>query len=248
MSNIYEALEQAQRDNRPLSEVSQHRHDPVPVMKQKAGGIGATTLEKEMVFLYQSIQALLPHCREKALQIIGSQSGDGVSTVVRELALAVATRFGKKVLIIDAAYHNPGQATYFQIGNKQGWKEAICGGHPVENACYPAGNNNIFVSPISPEAFAEEGFFHEITVALLDRLKKMFDLIIIDSAPLAVSPGSIAPSRNVDGVVLVVEAEKTKWHDAASVRDRILKNGGTICGMVLNKRRFHIPERIYRLL
>jgi len=50
----------------------------------------------------------------------------------------------------------------------------------------------------------------------------------------------------VDGVVLVVEAEKTRWQVVESLKEKIENSGGNILGMVFNKRRFYIPENIYR--
>jgi Mrp family chromosome partitioning ATPase len=52
----------------------------------------------------------------------------------------------------------------------------------------------------------------------------------------------------VDGVVLVVEAEKTRWPVAETVRDKIKNSGGNILGIVLNKRRYYIPDWIYNKL
>jgi Mrp family chromosome partitioning ATPase len=52
----------------------------------------------------------------------------------------------------------------------------------------------------------------------------------------------------VDGVVLVVEADKTRWPVAQSVKERIIQHGGNVLGMVLNKRRYYIPGFIYNRL
>jgi Mrp family chromosome partitioning ATPase len=52
----------------------------------------------------------------------------------------------------------------------------------------------------------------------------------------------------VDGVVLVLEAEKTRKPVAENLKNRILQNGGNILGMVFNNRRYHIPESVYKRL
>ncbi len=48
------------------------------------------------------------------------------------------------------------------------------------------------------------------------------------------------------GVVLVVEAEKTKWPVAAAVRDKIIQHGGNVLGIVFNRRKYYIPGWLYR--
>ena len=79
-------------------------------------------------------------------------------------------------------------------------------------------------------------------------LKLKFDLVLIDSPPLMVSPDALALVSKVDGVVLVVEAEKTKWRTARYVREQIEMVGGKILGIVFNKRRYYIPQSIYKNL
>jgi Mrp family chromosome partitioning ATPase len=81
-----------------------------------------------------------------------------------------------------------------------------------------------------------------------DSLRQRYDLVLIDSAPLEVSPDGIEISRRVDGVVLVVEAEKTRWQVVENLKEKILNNGGSIIGIVFNKRRFYIPDAIYNRL
>jgi len=52
----------------------------------------------------------------------------------------------------------------------------------------------------------------------------------------------------VDGVVLVLEADKTRKPVAENLKNRILQNGGNLLGMVFNNRRYHIPEYVYKRL
>jgi Mrp family chromosome partitioning ATPase len=52
----------------------------------------------------------------------------------------------------------------------------------------------------------------------------------------------------VDGVVLVVEAEKTRWQVVENLKEKIQNVGGNIIGVVFNKRRFYIPEALYKRL
>ncbi len=49
-------------------------------------------------------------------------------------------------------------------------------------------------------------------------------------------------------MVLVVEAEKTKWRSVRNVRDQIERVGGNILGVVFNKRHYYIPQSIYKHL
>ncbi|MDH3602649.1 MAG: cobalamin biosynthesis protein CobQ, partial [Candidatus Tectomicrobia bacterium] len=68
------------------------------------------------------------------------------------------------------------------------------------------------------------------------------------SPPVTVSADGLAIVRKVDGVVLVVEAENTRWPVVQSVKDRIIKARGNLLGIVFNKRQYHIPPFLYNRL
>jgi Mrp family chromosome partitioning ATPase len=52
----------------------------------------------------------------------------------------------------------------------------------------------------------------------------------------------------VDGVVLVVEAEKTRWQVAEQAKRILEESGARLLGAVLSRRQFHIPNALYGLL
>ena len=52
----------------------------------------------------------------------------------------------------------------------------------------------------------------------------------------------------MDGVVLVVQAENTRWEVAQSAKERIEDENIKILGAVLNKRKMHIPGWAYKIL
>ena len=83
---------------------------------------------------------------------------------------------------------------------------------------------------------------------VLQHLRQRHDLIVIDSPPANKSLDGVAISHHADGVVLVVEAEKTRSSAVRKLQERITKSGGHILGMVLNKRHYYIPAFIYKYL
>jgi hypothetical protein len=77
-------------------------------------------------------------------------------------------------------------------------------------------------------------------------LRTSFDLVLIDSPSTERSYDGIMLAPHVDTTLLVVEAERTRASVAQSLRDSITDVGGMIAGVVLNKRRLHVPGFIYR--
>ena len=79
-------------------------------------------------------------------------------------------------------------------------------------------------------------------------MKAFADWIIFSCPPVNAYNDAAALAGMVDGVVLVIQAEKTRWEVAQSAKDRLEKAGANILGVVLNDRRHHIPEWIYKRL
>jgi Mrp family chromosome partitioning ATPase len=248
MSKIYEALNQAQKEKRGSGLTSNlpTSHLSMPLSTRDTEG---PLLEKEMLSLYQSIESLLRNSPKKVIQFIGSREGEGTSTIVREFGLMIAKKLDRSVLILDADQINPGQHLFFGITPEYGWEDMLRDDGEIDKVLYQVKDSNLYVCPVSPNGpFTHHVFDSPKIEALWNKLKERFDLILVDSPPATSSPDGIAISRNVDGVVLVLEAEKTRWPVADSVKDKITNNGGKILGVVFNKRRYYIPEFIYKKL
>jgi hypothetical protein len=71
------------------------------------------------------------------------------------------------------------------------------------------------------------------------------DLIILDAPPLLSSPLAQALAPTVDGVVLVVEANRTRTADAQEAKAALQAGGANILGVVLNRCRQYVPQALY---
>lgn len=217
---------------------------------KKADRSGRFTTDTEMLALCRSIDDLVPTHAPRVIQFIGIKGNEGVSTVVRELAVATARLLKKRVLILDAAHHAPSQHTHFGLEERHGWIEAIANGEPVTRACYPVEeeDQSLHLSPIAPNASLPHWCADGASLDPLFRgLKESFDLVLVDSAPALLSADTLATCRFCDGVILVFAAEGS-WRLAEAAKARIAEHGGSILGVVFNKRTFHIPECIYKRL
>ena len=100
------------------------------------------------------------------------------------------------------------------------------------------------MSPACNSSVSTPEIFNSPTFSgFCQNLRTDFELVLIDSPPLTVSPDGLAVAGKVDGVILVVEAEKTRWQTVRRVKDNISRVGGNILGVVLNKRRYYIPQK-----
>jgi len=224
-------------------------------------------MEEELIGLFHSIDTMLPNIPNPIIQFIGSCSGEGVSTISREFAKVAAQKFGKSLLLLDASEDTGNKKSNIAVSDATPDKELKEEAHTRISTADRSNNyldkiqeNNLSSYHLDSKSlqgfhigsFAEADtsisivFSSQYSKSYIRLLKEKFDLVIIDSPPLSESSTAIAIASKVDGVVLVVAAETTRWPVAARTRDRIEKIGGNILGVLLNKQKHYIPQFIYR--
>jgi Mrp family chromosome partitioning ATPase len=86
------------------------------------------------------------------------------------------------------------------------------------------------------------------TEEFMEKLKQTFDLTLVDSWSVAVPPKPRLFSPHVDGIVLVIDAGKTRWQIAEKQKRELAAQGGNVLGVILNNRTYPIPDSIYSRL
>jgi hypothetical protein len=84
--------------------------------------------------------------------------------------------------------------------------------------------------------------------AYLAELRERFAHVLIDCPSLKESSEVLALAPLVDGVVLVIEANRTKKSQVAYLERTIQGAGGKILGHLLNKRTYPIPAWVHKKL
>lgn len=247
MSKIYEALLYAYKKK------DKSDFPPFPVAYEpgsvEVGEIAELEMREEMLCLYKMLDSLLPDANSKVIQFIGARSGEGTSTIAREFAKVTANQIGLRVVLLDADRLQPTQNRYFKLSGDLSWTEAIRCGEPIDKALHRIGQSKLIVSPSGNSVgFTPEIFHSPVFDQFCVTLKEKFELILLDSVPFSLSPDALAIASKVDGIVIVVEAEKTKWQTVNVMKESIKRVGGNVLGVVLNKRKFYIPDYIYRHL
>ena len=72
-------------------------------------------------------------------------------------------------------------------------------------------------------------------LALLAMLKKLYDIVIIDSPPCMLVTDSVILSTIADSTILVVNSENTKINELMKAKRSIERVGGNLIGAILNK-------------
>lgn len=219
------------------------RRPPAPVIPAAppTRANGAVFSRTELVSLYQGAEGLLADGAPHILQLMSATPGEGTSTIAREFAGAVAETIGRRVLLVTMTRAN--------LHDEDNLAGTLLGPDPFETALIQA--------PGVPYLSGEIGIMEEASAhlyatqrmhELFEYLLSQFDLIVIDAPPVATQHAGLALVRHVGGVILVVEAERTRAPIVDHARRTIEANGGHVLGIVLNKRRLYIPRLLYQWL
>jgi len=184
--------------------------------------------------------------RVKTVLFVGTTVGDGASTTAINFATALSKDPEINVLLIDADVRTPSLRTVSEA-NRTGELS-----NPITDDVYAVYPDSIkqgafHVLPITKNWSAPLALFQSKAFAqVLTMVSERFDYVILDAPPLQGFSEGLVLSGKVDGVILVIEAGKTRERDAIWAKKRIEEVGGKLLGVVLNKRKFYIPEWIYR--
>jgi Mrp family chromosome partitioning ATPase len=92
------------------------------------------------------------------------------------------------------------------------------------------------------------GFGREELQNVIDQLKRKFDYVLIDAAPVGTYADCAVLCDKVDAVILVVKHGGTRREVARRTKDIVTRAGGRVLGVVLNRRNYPIPDFIYKRL
>ncbi len=171
----------------------------------------------------------------ETLLVVSSLPREGKSTTVANLAVAFA-KAGMKTLILDADLRMPIMHRLWKVDRKPGLIEYLKGENGLNDVLRKTFVENLFllsagtIPPNPSELLSSYGM-----KGLLDTLKTMFDIIVVDSPPvLAVTDASIL-SQLTDAVLYVTSANSTKMDYIELGFETLKQVDAGILGFVLNE-------------
>jgi len=147
---------------------------------------------------------------KKVINIVSSISGEGKTVVSINLAMSLAL-LDKKILIIGLDIRKPKLGEYLNLENKKGISMFLSGHLNQDELIQPSGiHPNLSVILAGPEPPNPNELLTKPALdKLITELRKQFDYIIIDTAPVGVVSDSFTLNRLVDANLYVVRAEYT---------------------------------------
>lgn len=217
-------------------------HEPFRVALPLLGAVPmADDVVREMMSLRVTLDVTLRDRSPKIVMFTSPQGGEGTSSIALQFAQVLARDSGLRPLLVDTHVRRPA------FERDEANRCATPSRALLEGAADqpPVVASNLFVVPVPDEQRAY-GIYPLASIRQLLEQAAGFDWIVIDGPPVLESPDASAIGSVADGVILVVQAGRSKRPVVARAAELLRKSGSQVLGSVLNRRVLEIPEFIYR--
>ena len=165
--------------------------------------------------------------------------GDGKTTVACNLSIAIA-EIGRKVLLVDGDLRRPRLHKVFNVANTSGlsdvlWTEINLEAVPLSQLVCETKISGLSVLPAGCCGVTPTNLFYSPRMPrLLKRLRREFDMILVEAPPMIHLADARVLGRLADGVIFVVRAGQTTTESARAALQRFTEDGTRVFGTVLN--------------
>jgi len=172
--------------------------------------------------------------RPRTLVFTSSVPNEGKSLTISNLAIVLADS-GTKVLLVDADLRKGGLHGRFNVDSNPGLSQVLAGEIDwqvsVRKTAYP----NLSLLPRGPVTHRSGDFFlGSFTPKFLAEAKEVYDLVLLDTAPVMAADDVTTLSPLADGVVFVLRAEHTSARVARAALGSLYQRESNLLGVVLN--------------
>ncbi len=206
--------------------------------KEKEKDESSTDLTQLQLFREIAANLLLKagNSKEKVFLVTSASQGVGKTTFSFNL-VSLLSMEGKRALLVSD-YSGSFMTTIVAKGLS--FEDLLTGKSRIEEESSP-----LLVTVRDPSSL--ELYDRKIFKEWLERIKRSFDLIVID-LPALPHPLPLLSIPLVDWVILIADSEKTHQTSLINAKRNIEKAGGNILGVVLNKYSSPIPPVLSRWL
>ncbi|MHC4876222.1 MAG: polysaccharide biosynthesis tyrosine autokinase [Planctomycetota bacterium] len=219
----------------------------VPVFNPNARGVAGSPMHRALCYFhrpgspeaeaYRSVRTAfnvsVPE-EHNVIQVTSPEPGDGKSTLIANLAIAMA-QSGRQVLLIDADLRRPALHTLFGLRSDIGVTDVLAGEIDLLTAAQTTVADGLSVltcgtvPPNPAELLASREFSQ-----LMHQAEQEYDLVLVDTPPLLAVSDPCIVAQHTDGLILVLRMNKNKRNTAKRGTEILQTNNVRVVGLVCN--------------
>jgi len=213
---------------------------PYPALLSKMRYSLSDSWANIMLETKQSVQTLL---------VCGSARKEGVTLISFHLAMFLSKEYSMKVLYVDT---NLNHTSIPKIQNLPGVYSFVSEKKDLASLIVQTEYPGLYLLPSGAGTIAKNigsnMLSREPIESLIQFCRINFDMTIIDGQPLTSSPVMIEFARVVDMTLLVCRYGYSRHEVSKIAIDKLQKYGITSIGVILNDRKFPVPQKLYKLM
>jgi capsular exopolysaccharide synthesis family protein len=172
------------------------------------------------------------------LLVTSASPEEGKSTTIANLAVTFAEA-GREVLLIDCDLRRPSLHRMFGLSNQSGLTAAIREERALAEVLLPTGIPNLRLLPSGPlPPNPSELLGSQRMDRVVETLRDFADVLLFDAPPTIAVTDAVVLGAKMDGVLLVVSANRTKRDHAIRARRLLEKVNAKVLGVVMNNVKF----------
>lgn len=191
--------------------------------------------QEDIYSLQNRVDNLMKTKGHKVLLVTSTEPSEGKTTVAVNLALAMAQR-GKKVLLIDGDLRKPDIKNFFTISDSEKTMEKVLSAEAEvsEAAVYLEDEGVYVLAGKTPISNPLEVIHSKKMKNLIEQAKSFTDVIIIDAPPVGILADAAQYYEYVDSVLMVIRQD---WAKQSRILDAVQDfpgQGEKLLGCVMN--------------
>lgn len=195
--------------------------------------------------LRTNLQFTSPDKPVRSIVITSATPGEGKSTVAANLAVSFA-QTGKKTLLVDADLRRPTIDKFFGLDSSYGLSNLFVAGSELnELDALVSSVDNLFVltsGPVPPNP--AELLSSQRGKSLFKGFEEQYDIVLIDSPPVAAVSDSLILSTYAGGTLLVIRYGKVAKEVVRKSLTQLENVKANVLGAVLNQ--IPVGQRYYK--
>jgi len=204
-------------------------------------------LLRELGILRNSLDSLFSSKSNRSLLFTAATSGEGATTLATSFAKFLSLQQHERVLVCELNARRPSFTDVFSINGNAGVTEYFLTDKELASLVQSPSSVDLDVIHIGRhDPTIIQVHLNQVFPRFIEEAMTAYDTVIIDAPPVISCPETPAMTPFVDGVVFVVQAEKTKREVAQRSLEAIANFKGNVLGVVLNRKRYYIPEFLYK--
>ena len=212
----------------------------IPLL-QKGQTIGEAMRDQRSAFAeaYYSAGTALSFAGEdgppKVLLVTSTRQGEGKSTTAQTLAWNLA-RLGRRVLLVDADLRKPSLHRSLGVESSTGFATVLAGAVGLGETVRQISDLSLWFLPCGPVPNHPAELLSGARLkAMLDEAREQYDMVVLDGPPVLGLADATLLGGVADGVMLVVEAGKTRVGAARGAVRRLQAGRARVLGALLTK-------------